>query len=279
MGQAGERGEGEGTAGRFQGIGTGLTVGEVPGLGLVIVGREIGVGDGPGGGNGARIIHVTDCYLPRTGGIETQVRALAERQHRLGHHATVATLTAAGIDEAVPSTPGQVVRLAHSTARAGSISYRSFPAGPRWLREQGADVVHIHASSFSPLSFATAQTASRLGIPTVVTVHSLWNRSTPLFAIADRLTGWADWPVAWSAVSQIAAVSLRRILSDAIPVTVLANGVDPAVWVPAQPSADKRSLRIVTVGRLARRKRIGPLARILDASGRRPISGRPVGDS
>ncbi len=123
--------------------------------------------------------------------------------------------------------------------------------------------MHIHASSFSPLSFATSRTAAQLGIPTVVTVHSLWNRSTPLFAIADQLTGWAAWPVAWSAVSQIAAVALRRILADGAPVTVLANGVDPAAWVPAHPSPDRRRLRIVTVGRLARRKRIGPLTRML----------------
>ena len=42
--------KGKGAAGRFQGVGTGLTVGEVPGLGLVIVGREIGVSDRPSGG-------------------------------------------------------------------------------------------------------------------------------------------------------------------------------------------------------------------------------------
>ena len=191
------------------------------------------------------------------------MRALAERQHRRGHDVTVVTLTAAGMDQAVPPAAGQVVRLGRNTARAGSISYRYFPAGPRWIRDQGADVVHIHASSFSPLAFATARAAAGLGIPTAVTVHSLWNNSTPLFAIADQLTGWADWPVAWSAVSRVAAVALRRILPCGTPVTIMANGVDPRAWAPARPSADGRRLRVVTVGRLARRKRIGPLARIL----------------
>ncbi|MDE3207186.1 MAG: glycosyltransferase family 4 protein [Acidobacteriota bacterium] len=213
--------------------------------------------------NAARIVHVTDCYLPRTGGIETQVRALAERQHLRGHDVKVVTLTAPGAEKAVPSTAEQVIRFGHDTARRGSISYSSFPAGPRWIQHHGADVVHIHASSFSPLAFATARAAARLGIPTVVTVHSLWNRSTPLFAIADQLTGWAAWPVAWSAVSQRAAVALRRILPDQTPVTVLANGVEPVEWSPAHPSADRRRLRIVTVGRLARRKRLRPLTRML----------------
>ncbi len=62
-GLVGERGEGEGTAGRFQGIGTGLTVGEVPGLGLVIVGREIGVGDGPGGGEAVAMVTGKEIFF------------------------------------------------------------------------------------------------------------------------------------------------------------------------------------------------------------------------
>ena len=33
-----------------------------------------------------RIAHVSDCYLPRTGGIETQVRGLALAQAARGHY-------------------------------------------------------------------------------------------------------------------------------------------------------------------------------------------------
>ncbi len=40
-----------------------------------------------------RIAHVSDCYLPRLGGIEMQVHDLATRQRAAGHETTVITQT------------------------------------------------------------------------------------------------------------------------------------------------------------------------------------------
>ena len=40
-----------------------------------------------------RILHVSDCYAPRTGGIETQVRDLARAQAAQGHDVHVLTAT------------------------------------------------------------------------------------------------------------------------------------------------------------------------------------------
>jgi hypothetical protein len=40
-----------------------------------------------------RIAHVSDCYAPRTGGIETQVAALATRQSLAGEDVRVITAT------------------------------------------------------------------------------------------------------------------------------------------------------------------------------------------
>ena len=44
------------------------------------------------------IVHVSDCYAPRTGGIESQVGDLASRQAAAGHevHVLTATLGVAG---------------------------------------------------------------------------------------------------------------------------------------------------------------------------------------
>ena len=44
-----------------------------------------------------RVVHVSDCYAPRLGGIETQVRALAIRQAAAGHDVHVITATAASV--------------------------------------------------------------------------------------------------------------------------------------------------------------------------------------
>ena len=40
-----------------------------------------------------RIVHISDCYLPRLGGIEVQVNGLALAQHAAGHEVHVITAT------------------------------------------------------------------------------------------------------------------------------------------------------------------------------------------
>lgn len=207
-----------------------------------------------------KIVHVSDCYLPRLGGIELQVHDLARRQAEAGHQVSILTTTGgASISDA-----GQVMRIGRR--RAETISYRSARRGAAQLRRSLGDVdaVHVHASSFSPLAFLSAHHAARRGVPTVATVHSLWAKATPLFAAADGLTGWGDWPVAWSAVSNSAASSMRRILGSRDEVTILPNGVDPCEWTaPADSRPDPMAIRLVAVSRLARRKRILQLVEIL----------------
>jgi glycosyltransferase involved in cell wall biosynthesis len=96
-----------------------------------------------------------------------------------------------------------------------------------------------------------------------MTIHSLWRRYTPLYAAAERLTAWGDWPVAFSAVSQAAADPLRRILRGRAEVTVLPNGVDPARWRLRPVSRTADEVRVVAVMRLAPRKRPRQLLEIL----------------
>lgn len=264
---------------------------------------------------------MTDCYLPRLGGIELQVHDLASRQ-AAHHDVTIFTITqgAAGAAEArtrfearpplgvceqaarvvavgvkrgsvaavglagTPGVTGRVRRVALSGAallggdrRVGAdpttathdartqekIKYLRARYGPARVGANDFDVVHVHASSFSPLSFLVARSAALKGIPTVATVHSMWAKASPLFDAADLLCGWGDWPVAWSAVSNAAAQPLRSIVGRRGEVTVLANGVDPDQWdIDPQPPAPGQ-LRIVCVSRLASRKRVVQLVRLL----------------
>jgi len=219
-----------------------------------------------------RIVHVSDCYLPRLGGIEMQVEDLARRQIEAGHEVTVLTSTAGG-----PPTDGgadcahqpALVRVAGSN-RGGieQIVYRATRRGARELTSTlgDYDLVHVHASSFSPLAFLCAHHAARRGTPTVATVHSLWAKATPLFLAADRLTGWGKWPVAWSAVSNAAAAALRDIAESGAPVTILANGIEPGDWDVLHDGGAQGVLRIAAVSRLARRKRVLQLVEILQAA-------------
>jgi glycosyltransferase involved in cell wall biosynthesis len=228
-----------------------------------------------------RIVHVTDCYLPRLGGIELQVHDLAERQAADGHDVTVLTTTV-GRDGG-PSGAG-VVRLGGVGSHRDVIRYRRSGRGRRVIADvDDIDVVHAHASSFSPLAFLVAHHSAGQGIPTVATVHSLWASADPLFHLADRVTHWGDWPVAWSAVSGVVAAQVRRVLAGRGEVHVLPNGIDPGHWQapPVRVAGDE--LRLVVVARLVPRKRLIQLLRILrDVSDRLPrgirISVDIIGD-
>ena len=116
-----------------------------------------------------RIVHVSDCYLPRVGGIERQIHDLAVRQRQHGHDVQIVTSVAgapaAGVDGIAVHRPRP--RPGDDPA---TIRYLWSPRGRRHVLDSGADVVHVHASTFSPLAFATAAATARLGIPTVVTV-------------------------------------------------------------------------------------------------------------
>ncbi|HET7406734.1 MAG TPA: glycosyltransferase family 4 protein [Mycobacteriales bacterium] len=208
-----------------------------------------------------RIAHVTDCYLPRRGGIELQVQGLAKRQQAAGHDVTIVTSVAAppGYDEGGELPVERPAAIGHDEAIRYGFAWRGRTA----VLAGDYDVVHVHASTFSPLAFFTAQATARAGVPTAMTIHSLWRRYTPLYAAAERLTAWGDWPVAFSAVSQAAADPLRRILRGRAEVTVLPNGVDPARWRLRPVSRTADEVRVVAVMRLAPRKRPRQLLEIL----------------
>lgn len=209
-----------------------------------------------------RIAHVTDCYLPRIGGIERQVHDLAVRQQRRGDEVTVFTSVAAfGPGTGV----GAVIRpRARSGVTSTRIRYAATWSGLRSLRAGRFDAVHVHASAFSPLAFAAAKDCWRSGVPTVFTLHSLLAEATPAFRAVRALLAARAWPLRWSAVSTVAAESLRRGIGPGIPVAVVPNAVEPAEWrTPPRVRHPDAALRVVTVGRLAARKRPRQLVTLL----------------
>jgi glycosyltransferase involved in cell wall biosynthesis len=246
-----------------------------------------------------RIAHVTDCYLPRLGGIERQVQGLAAAQLAIGHEVTVITSVPAGArprpsrqgrpeaaqpdsaqpdsaqpDSAQPGSahPGSaqpdagrltVIRPAGPSVRPGSIRYLSSLRGHQEVLRGGYDLVHVHASTFSPLAYLAAGAASRSGIATVATLHSLWSYATPIFRAFDLALDWRAWPITWTAVSTVAAASLSQVLHPGAEISVLANGVSPERWQLARRPPDPRRVVIVSVMRLAARKRPVHLLKVL----------------
>lgn len=217
-----------------------------------------------------RIFHVSDCYAPRTGGIETQVRDLARAQARAGHDVHVLTATPGPAGErggAVEHDDGVTV---HRLGTRVPFDLPVNPAAPPkvrgLLRDRAPDVVHVHAGVVSPFAYDGARVALEHGSPMVITWHCMLDGAVPALRALVRRGRWADAPVALSAVSGAAARRVEAVFG--VPVGVIPNGMDLELWAPepstgeprttvVEPHAAVAPLRCVATMRLAPRKR-GP---------------------
>lgn len=240
-----------------------------------------------------RLALVCDWYPPRVGGIETHVRALAEQLIAAGHDVDVITTASGCRGEGAgvagptasrgecPGVPPAVALVRGSNGvrvrrlRLACVPHFAIAASPRVvsavtdaLAEGEYDLVHAHASVLSPLAFAAMAAAHALGLPAVLTQHSVLGRAVPLLAAADRLVGWTRWRVLHTAVSPFVADEVRRAAAQAghvIETQVLPNGIHPRAWAVSRRSGRGRSnaavggasreLQMASVMRLASRKR------------------------
>lgn len=212
-----------------------------------------------------RIAHVTDCYLPRLGGIEMQVHDLAARQREAGHGVEIFTATPAA--EPRPGTthtdPDWVHRFGSGTDGTPLRSFTSTRLARGLFTEGAFDAIHVHVSVVSPFATAAAIAATRAGLPTVVTVHSLLTGLGPLPWLADSALRLRDLPVVWTAVSDKAAIPLRRAFGHETPVAVLPNGIDADAWRVGPGHRSAQTVTVVSVMRLAARKRPIALLRMM----------------
>lgn len=229
-----------------------------------------------------RITHLSDTYLPLLGGIEAQVSRLAAQQAAAGHDVEVITTTPARPGAHGTSTAVEYGVTVHRVAARIPGGYPIHPRSTthvlRRLRgaiEAGAapDVVHVHLGVLAPTAQAALRPVTRLGLPAMLTVHSVWGGAERAFVAADRLTRWGDWPVLWSAVSELTAAPLRRIVRG--EVVTVPNGLDVGAWrVPRTHRRDRpegAAVHVVSAARFAPRKRMLPLLEVLaEVAGRVP---------
>lgn len=218
-----------------------------------------------------RIAHVSDCYLPRTGGIETQVRALAMHQAADGDQVRVITATPGDDvtfgDDVVDGLP--ISRVTMSLPMGLPVHLRTRHHVAQSLRRDPVDVLHVHAGVISPFAWGAIRAARETGTPCVVTVHSIWGPiAGPGFALSDALVKWSQWGVQITAVSETAARGIEAALPSVAPVLVTPNGIDASAWRVTHVPAGDRELRAVSVMRLAPRKRLTPLLRIVEMAHR-----------
>ncbi|GMA32218.1 glycosyltransferase family 4 protein [Litorihabitans aurantiacus] len=244
-----------------------------------------------------RIVHVSDCFAPRVGGIETQVGDLAAHQVAAGHEVHVLTATAGA-----PGDDGDAPGGAGGAGGAGGDRYRSvtttaggvrlhriasrlvagLPVHPRGsaliarrLRALAPDVVHVHAGVLSPFAFQGARSARAARLPLAITWHCMLDGVEAPLRFGARALRWDGESAALSAVSDVAAQRVAHAFPvEGAPgeVGVLPNGLDVAAWAPAgEARADDGVLRLVATQRVAPRKRTRTLVRTL--AGAREVLG------
>ena len=214
-----------------------------------------------------KVALLSDCYPPRTGGIESQVGDLAVQLSRAGHEVEVLTAT--------PGTKGErcgtveiidgvrVHRLALRLPRGIPVNPLASPAAREILRAKGFDVAHVHLGVVSPFAWRMAGVSTTLALPTALTFHCVLDHAAP--PLGPALRTWTGRGAALSAVSGLAAKGVQRAAPGEL-VALLPNGIDPGAWPAGEERAAGRPLRVVTASRLAPRKRVAVLLRVVAAA-------------
>lgn len=241
-----------------------------------------------------KVALLSDCYLPRLGGIEVQVHDLATHLRAAGHDVEIFTATAdpAPAPSRTPHRgPGPASPAGDSGAGAltvhrydiplpGGIPINPLapPAVRRELAAGGFDVAHVHMGVVSPFAVDMVRVAQGLGLPTAITWHCVLDRSIPVLRALGSARRWADRGAALSAVSAMAAARVGQLAPE-VDVAVLPNGIDVAQWAPpvGAPGDEERDssvVRVVSAMRLVRRKRPVDLLEVI--AGAQRIAGTGV---
>lgn len=203
---------------------------------------------------------VSDCYLPRLGGIEVQVAELSTRLRERGAQVAVLTATPPGHDAAdAPADPAEhgVARLLPPIPMPAPINPWAGPELRRLMA--GADVVHVHLGVMAPFATQAARLALEAGLPTVITWHSiLGGPSAHLLRWQGRWARWVKAGAIPTAVGEHLVDQLRPVIGGdgaAVPIEVLPNGVDVDRWRNPAPTPADGPVRIMCANRFARRRR------------------------
>ena len=200
-----------------------------------------------------RVLIVSDCYAPRLGGIETQVRDLARNLRMAGHEPAVVTATPVGDRRGRSVERGDGFPVYRTTVHLPG----ELPVHPRARRELDdlmsrlrPDVVHAHVGIVSPFAWSGIAAAQRAGLPLSLTFHCVLGPWAPMAGALGPISPvrlWQRGGADLTAVSSMLAAEVRRAGARE-PVTVLPNGITIDDWRLEHPGPEgRRPRRPVTV--------------------------------
>lgn len=210
-----------------------------------------------------KIALIVDHFLPRIGGIELQVRDLALHLAEAGHRPEILTTTPGSKDLAEFSQTKlsqnvPIHRLDVPLMPGFKIPYRpkSLKILQKHLSSGDFDIIHSHISVVSPLAYGALKIAHELGIPSVMSAHSLLENSIAPLKLLWRCCNGPQWRWVPTGVSTALATGLKKIV-DAQEVGVLPNGIHLKDWYIDKQT--HQGLNVISVSRLNKKKRVQAL--------------------
>lgn len=206
---------------------------------------------------------ISDWYFPKVGGIEYCMHSLAKTLIKEGHKVHIITRSYPGVPQYSIRDRVTIIRVKSSPlpGQQRFLAPEAYKELYALLKSGNYDLIHSHGLD-SPLSMAALIASRKLGIPSVVTNHSLVGHtplSSFLYLAGKLLVKNADAVIAVSS-----AVEKDSKLMTKKPVYRIFNGIDCEEndFKTLLPVDREGKLIIASVARMTKKKGVQHLVRL-----------------
>jgi glycosyltransferase involved in cell wall biosynthesis len=220
-----------------------------------------------------RVVSIYSSYYPERGGIQNVIRFVSERLQSVGHSTQVICLTDDGVSSHEIINGVEVYRIAdkyYPYLYGYSVKFRSFFFNNKPVFDQ-ADVIHVHGYA-SLLSWQVIRLLNSQGYSSklIFTPHYEgigFSRFRNLLHVPYKYLAKSsfEYPELITCVSEYEKKNiLRHLQINPHKIKVIANGINyPVPHEITVKNLNKKSINILFVGRLERKKGIQYLLRAL----------------